>query len=61
MRVFLAGATGAIGRPLVERLLAAGHELTALTRSAQRAEELRERGAEAVVGDALDAEAVRAP
>jgi nucleoside-diphosphate-sugar epimerase len=58
MRVFLAGATGAIGRPLVPRLLAAGHDVTGLTRSEERAEALRSTGAEAVVGDVFDAEAL---
>jgi nucleoside-diphosphate-sugar epimerase len=51
VRVFLAGATGAIGRPLVPRLLAAGHEVVAVTRSLERAESLRAAGAEAVVAD----------
>lgn len=59
MRVFVAGATGAIGRPLLDRLAAAGHEVTATTRSPERAAALRERGAEAVVVDALDAAALR--
>lgn len=59
MRVFLAGATGVIGRRLLPRLLEAGHEVTGLTRSAERAERLRAAGAEAVVCDALDAEALR--
>src|SRR5439155_17246667 len=43
MRVFVAGATGAIGRPLVECLLAPGHEATGMTRSPERAEALRRR------------------
>lgn len=60
MKVFVAGATGAIGRPLLDRLVAAGHEVTATTRSAERAEGLRACGAEAVVVDALDAGALRA-
>ncbi|MEA2478420.1 MAG: hypothetical protein QOJ07_342 [Thermoleophilaceae bacterium] len=60
MRVFVAGATGAIGRPLVPRLIAAGHEVTAMTRSAAKTAALREAGAEPVVCDALDAEALRA-
>ncbi len=60
MRVFLAGATGVIGRQLVPILLGAGHEVTGTTRSAERAERLREAGAQAAVLDALDAEAVRA-
>ncbi len=56
MRVFVAGATGAIGRPLVTQLLAAGHDVIGLARTEARAHELRQRGAEAAVGDALDAE-----
>ena len=59
MRVFVAGATGAIGRPLVSQLIAAGHEVTGTTRSADRAEDLRRAGAAAAVVDALDAEGVR--
>ncbi len=60
MRVFLAGATGAIGAPLLARLTDAGHEVIALTRSAQRAEALRRPGVESVVADALDAAALHA-
>ncbi|HVP03020.1 MAG TPA: NAD(P)-dependent oxidoreductase [Solirubrobacteraceae bacterium] len=60
MRVFLAGASGAIGRPLLERLLGAGHEVTALARTPQRAAELAARGATPAVADALDAQALRA-
>jgi 2-alkyl-3-oxoalkanoate reductase len=60
MRVFVAGASGAIGRPLVAQLVAAGHELTGMTRSERRAEEIRAAGARAAVCDALDAEALRA-
>ena len=59
MRVFVAGATGAIGRPLVHQLVEGGHQVTGMTRSEERAARLREGGAEAVVADALDAEAVR--
>jgi nucleoside-diphosphate-sugar epimerase len=55
MRVFVAGATGAVGRPLVPGLLAAGHQVTATTRSAAKAGELRAMGAEAIVADGLDA------
>jgi nucleoside-diphosphate-sugar epimerase len=57
--VFVAGATGAIGKPLVRQLIAAGHEVTGMTRSEERAEELRRAGARAVVADALDGEGVR--
>jgi nucleoside-diphosphate-sugar epimerase len=60
VRVFLAGATGAIGWRLVPLLVSAGHEVTGMTRSAQRAESLRAVGAEPAVADALDAGAVRA-
>jgi nucleoside-diphosphate-sugar epimerase len=60
MRVFLAGATGAIGRHLVPLLLAEGHQLTGMTRSPERARDLQAAGAQAVVADALDARAVRA-
>jgi nucleoside-diphosphate-sugar epimerase len=60
MRVFVAGASGAIGRPLVAQLVAAGHEVTGTTRSEQRAEAIRGAGARAAVCDALDAEALRA-
>ncbi len=60
MRVFLAGATGAIGRPLVDALVAAGHEVAGTTRSQERTAAIRAQGAEPVVLDAFDAEAVRA-
>jgi nucleoside-diphosphate-sugar epimerase len=60
MKVFVAGASGAIGRPLVRQLLAAGHEVTGMTRREERAEEIRATGAKAVVCDAFDAEALKA-
>jgi nucleoside-diphosphate-sugar epimerase len=56
MRVFLAGATGAIGRPLVSQLIDAGHEVTGITRSQEGAAALEWAGAHAVVCDALLAE-----
>jgi 2-alkyl-3-oxoalkanoate reductase len=59
MRVFVAGASGAIGRPLVPRLIAAGHDVTGTTRSEASAEELRAAGATPAVVDALDAESLR--
>ena len=59
MRVFLAGATGVIGRRLLPLLLAGGHEVTAMTRSESRAASLREAGATPVVCDVFDAEGVR--
>jgi nucleoside-diphosphate-sugar epimerase len=60
VRVFVAGASGAIGRPLVRRLVAAGHEVTGITRSEARAEEVRAAGARAAVVDVFDADALRA-
>jgi nucleoside-diphosphate-sugar epimerase len=58
MRIFVAGATGAIGRRLVPRLVEAGHDVTGLTRSPERAELLRRAGATAAIGDALDQDVV---
>lgn len=54
MRIFLAGATGAIGRPLVHQLATAGHEVVGTTRSESRGAAIREAGGRAVVVDALD-------
>jgi nucleoside-diphosphate-sugar epimerase len=58
MRVLVAGAAGAIGRYLVPQLVAAGHHVTATTRSEAKVDLLRNRGAEPVVVDGLDAVAV---
>jgi 2-alkyl-3-oxoalkanoate reductase len=58
MRVFLAGATGAIGRRLVPQLVAAGHEVTATTTTAKKVDLLRALGASPLVVDGLDAAAV---
>jgi nucleoside-diphosphate-sugar epimerase len=58
MRVFVAGATGAIGRQLVPRLVAAGHEVHGMTRSESRRALLYELGAVPVVADALDPDQV---
>lgn len=60
MRIFLAGATGAIGRPIARRLAAAGHEVVGTTRSNDRASRIREDGGQPVVLDALDSDAVHA-
>jgi nucleoside-diphosphate-sugar epimerase len=60
VRVFVAGATGAIGRPLVRQLIGAGHEVVGMTRSQERATALRAEGAEAVVCDAHDAAGLHA-
>jgi 2-alkyl-3-oxoalkanoate reductase len=58
MRVFVAGASGAIGRSLVPQLVAAGHDVTGTTRSEEGAETIRAAGARPVVCDALDAAAL---
>ncbi len=58
MRVFLAGATGAVGRRLVPQLVRAGHHVVATTRSEAKVDVLWNLGAEPVVLDALDAAAV---
>ncbi len=60
MRVFVAGATGAIGMQLVPRLIAAGHEVHGMTRSELKRAVLKELGALPVVADALDADQVAA-
>lgn len=64
MRIFVAGATGAVGKQLVPRLLAAGHRVVGMTRSEEKQAALWEMGAEPTVADALDpgqvAEAVAA-
>jgi 2-alkyl-3-oxoalkanoate reductase len=59
MRVFVVGASGAIGTRLVPQLIGRGHEVTGTCRSPDKAEGLRALGAEPVVLDALDARAVR--
>jgi nucleoside-diphosphate-sugar epimerase len=56
--VLVAGAAGVIGRPLAGLLAAAGHEVTALTRSGAKQEQLRSAGADPVTCDALDAAAL---
>jgi 2-alkyl-3-oxoalkanoate reductase len=59
MRIFLAGATGAIGRQLVPLLVADGHDVVGATRTPAKIDALRAAGAEPVLVDALDAAAVR--
>ena len=58
MKVFVAGATGAIGRPLVSALVAAGHEVIGMSTTEAGARHLREKGAEGEVVNAMDENAV---
>lgn len=58
MKVFVAGASGVLGKPTVRQLVAAGHEVTGMTRSEDRAAEIRADGAEAAVCDVFDAAAL---
>lgn len=59
MRIFLAGATGVVGRPLVPRLRELGHDVCAITRRADRVDALKAMGAEPVVCDVFDAARLR--
>ena len=54
MKVFVAGATGVLGRALVPQLVARGHEVVGMTRSASKQDLVRSLGARSVVADALD-------
>ena len=59
MRVFVTGASGAIGTPLVRQLLERGHEVVGSTRSKESAERVKAAGADSMVLDVLDPRAVR--
>jgi nucleoside-diphosphate-sugar epimerase len=59
MRVLVAGATGAVGRSLLPKLVAAGHDVVGTTRTEQKSDLIRQLGAEPVVVDGLDAAQVR--
>ena len=59
MKVFLAGATGVIGRPLIGLLRNAGHTVTGTTRSASKVPEIEKLGAAGVAVDAFDAEGLK--
>ncbi|HEY6987582.1 MAG TPA: NAD(P)-dependent oxidoreductase, partial [Bryobacteraceae bacterium] len=58
MKIFVAGATGAVGKQLVPLLIAKGHHVVATTRTAGKTEALRALGAEAIVLDGLDRNAI---
>ena len=59
-RIFLAGASGAIGRRLVPQLVAAGHQVTTTTRQTAKTDDLRRLGADPLVVDVFDADSLRA-
>lgn len=58
MKIFLAGATGALGRQLLPQLAERGHEVTGMTRSESKRRLVRDLGGQPVVADALDPESV---
>jgi nucleoside-diphosphate-sugar epimerase len=58
MRIFVAGATGVIGRRTVDQLIAAGHDVTAVARTEEKAARLWDQGARPVMVDLFDADAV---
>ncbi|HUC97034.1 MAG TPA: NAD(P)-dependent oxidoreductase [Candidatus Polarisedimenticolaceae bacterium] len=60
MKIFVAGGTGAIGRPLLARLLNKGHSVVALMRSTENAQALVEQGIEPAIADVFDPDAVKA-
>jgi nucleoside-diphosphate-sugar epimerase len=60
MKIFVAGGTGAIGRPLIAKLLAKGHAVVALTHSPEKAQALAKQGIEPAVADVFDTDAVKA-
>jgi 2-alkyl-3-oxoalkanoate reductase len=60
MKIFIAGGTGAIGRPLIAELLSKGHTVVALTRSSEKAQALVEQGVEPAIADVFDVDAVKA-
>jgi nucleoside-diphosphate-sugar epimerase len=60
MRIFVSGGTGVVGRPVVERLVRAGHEVTVVGRTPERADQIRAVGADPVTVDLFDPDAVRA-
>lgn len=60
MKVLVAGATGAIGRPLIAQLLTRKHDVVALTRSSEKAQALAAQGVEPAIADVFDANAIKA-
>lgn len=59
MKIFVAGGTGAIGRPLIAQLLARGHSVVALTRSPEKAQAYVDQGVEPVIADIFDPDSIK--
>ena len=59
MKIFIAGASGVIGRPILAQLGSQGHDITAITRSEAHAEQIRAGGAKPVVVDVFDRPGLR--
>jgi nucleoside-diphosphate-sugar epimerase len=59
MKIFVAGGMGAIGRPLMAKLLAKGHALVALTRSPEKAQALVRQGITPAIADVFDTDAIK--
>src|SRR5438067_11037009 len=60
MKIFVAGGTGAIGRPLIAELLIRRHAVVALTRSPEKAQALVQHGITPAIADVFDTDAVKA-
>ena len=60
MKIFVAGGTGAIGRPLIAQLFAKGHTVVALTRTPEKAQALVKQGIESPIADVFDPDAIKA-
>jgi nucleoside-diphosphate-sugar epimerase len=58
MRIFVAGATGAVGKTLLPLLVAAGHSVVGLTRTPDKVNMIRKTGADAVVADAFELQSI---
>src|SRR5919109_3696538 len=58
MKILVAGATGALGQPLVRQLVANGHDVVGMTRTPSKQDLVRTLGAKPAVADALDPDAV---
>jgi 2-alkyl-3-oxoalkanoate reductase len=59
MKIFVAGSTGAIGRPLISQLLKNGYDVVALTRTVEKAQALAKLGVKPVIADVFDPDAVK--